>query len=166
MSRTLFLAAVALAIGTTTLSGAALAAVVHPERSARYSGSGRLCENNAPGHRFTDCPGHDRFLFRTSAQGSHVTAFFGRIGPIYCGGGTNTITVKSMKVGADGSFGTRFSSPNVAFGKTTGTSHVVVRGKFTNAKTARVFYRLVTHFNNTPSSQDCGAQVSGTAHVR
>lgn len=154
------------AVVALILAGTALAA--HPKRSASYSGSGQLCENNGPQHHFTTCVGSDTFSFHTAANGSRVTRFAGRIGPLYCGGGTPTITAGFITVGTDGSFFYRFQVPNRdARRKVTGSDTVEIRGRFTGqGRTASVFYRLVSHFNGSPSSQDCAAQVSGTARAR
>ncbi len=59
----------------------------------------------------------------------------------------------------------RFASGNLVAGKKTGETYVMVRGRFAAVKTARLFYSLVTHFFGTPSSQDCGARVTGTART-
>lgn len=145
------------------LAAGSIALAAHPKRSARFAGSGRLCENNTLSHRFSSCLGRrDRFSFRTSTNGTRVTRFAGQIGPVYCGEVTTTIRAKFMIVHRDGSFSFRFSVPNRAFGKVNGTQHVQIRGKFTSSRSASVFYRLVVHFNQT--SPDCGAQVTGTAH--
>lgn len=156
-------------VTTSVLAAAAGAVAAQPKPSSLYAGRGRVCENNAPGHRYTSClpkRQEDRFSFRASATARKVIRFAATIGPFYCGGGTNTITVKSMTIGRDGSFSASFSSANRGpTGAVNGTSRVQVRGRFISARLARVFYRLVTHFNHTPSSQDCGAQVSGRARA-
>lgn len=156
-------------MAAAALVAAANALGAQPRPSSRYVGRGRVCENNAPHHRYTSClPARDddHFSFKTSASGAKVIGLAAAIGPFYCGGGTSTITVKAMTVGHDGSFSTSFSTPNRGpTGAVNGTSRVQVHGRFTSARVAHVFYRLVTHFNHTPSSQDCGAQVSGNARA-
>jgi hypothetical protein len=158
------LAVALVAVLLLSIAGAAIAA--RPKPSATYAGKGRVCENNAPRHRYTACLSKRvRFSFKTSADASAVVKFRGRIGPFYCGGGSSTVTVKRMTVARSGSFDFRFSAANRGpDGPINGTSHVHVHGRFlTGGKRATVFYRLVTHFNNTPRAQDCGAQVRGTA---
>ncbi len=152
-----------LLVASVMLAAGSIALAAHPKRSARFAGSGRLCENNTLSHRYTNCIAHrDKFSFRTSANGAKVTSFAGQIGPFYCGLVSNTVGVKFIRVHRDGAFSFRFSTPNRVGGKVNGTSHVQIRGKFTSSRSATVFYKLVTHFN--VSSPDCGAQVTGTAH--
>ena len=147
------------------LGGVALAA--QPKAGAHYKGKGKFCENNAPQHKFTTCPGNkNKFSFATSADATRVTGFKGKLGPLYCGGSKQTVKVTFMTVKSDGSFAFTFSAPNKVNGKTNGTTTVTVKGRFKgDGTTASVFYRAVTHFNNTPHTQDCGGQVKGTANA-
>ena len=166
MRRVMTTSGAALASGCVALAVAALTWAAQPKPATHFSGRGKLCENNAAGGRYTNCSGHDQFSFQTSSTGSRVRAFKALIGPFYCGGGSSTIKVKSMKVGAKGSFSKRFSGPNIAFGKRNGTYHVKVRGRFTSPSTATVSYQEVIHFNSTSNAQDCGARVRGVAHAK
>lgn len=165
MRRTLTKVATGGVLATLLVAQTALGLGARPAHPASWHGAGKVCENNAPGRRYTDCFGNDRFSFRTSLSGQSIRSFSGQIGPFYCGGGTNTITYKSVAIRSDGSFAAHFTSANVVAGKKTGESRVVVRGRFTAARTAHLFYSLVTHFSGTSSSQDCGAQVTGVARA-
>jgi hypothetical protein len=144
-------------------TGGAAVAVM---RSLRLSGRGTVCENNTLSHRYTNCiPNEDRFSFARSADGRRVTAFRARIGPMYCGGAFNTIRIPAIAVSRSGAFSKRLSVPNRGPTGVTGTMHVLVRGRFTARGAARVFYSLVVHFTGTPTSNDCGARVTGPAHA-
>jgi hypothetical protein len=160
-------AVVSILVAGVVAEGAAFAALPFP--SSHYAGRGKVCEDNTPHHRYTNClpkRADDHFSFRTSVTRRRVTGFAGTIGPLFCGGGTNTINVKAMAVKPDGRFSDAFSVPNRGpNGQVNGTSYVTVRGKFTSATSAAVFYRLVTDFKNAPAGANCGAEVIGTAHL-
>ena len=160
-------AVISLLVGGVLGEGEALAALLRP--SSHYAGRGKVCEDNTPHNRYTNClpkRADDRFSFRTSPTRRHVTGFAGTIGPFFCGGGTETIKVKAMAVKPDGRFSDSFSVPNRGpNGQVNGTSHVTVRGRFTSATSATVFYKLVTDFKNTPAGANCGAEVNGSAHL-
>jgi hypothetical protein len=157
-------AAVVAGLVAVGMSSTALAA--HPKRSATYAGTGRLCENNTPHHGYTDCVGGDSFVFGVSANGSRVIHFAGHIGPLYCGGGTLTVTAAFIGVARNGAFAYSFGAPSRGpTGKINGHSAVQIRGRFTgNGRQAHLFYRLATHFK--AGGPVCGAQVSGTARAR
>ncbi|MBA3866186.1 MAG: hypothetical protein H0X42_07555 [Solirubrobacterales bacterium] len=140
--------------------GLALAAT--PSGGAHFAGKGKFCGNNAQGHTYTDCIGTDPFSFRTSADGGKVTHFKAKIGPLYCGGATNTISFEPLTVSA-GAFRGKFTEPQRSHGEVTATVNVTMHGSFLTAKKAKVTYRLLIRFTGSPASEDCGAQVRGIA---
>jgi hypothetical protein len=156
-------AAVAVLV-TLGLAGASLAA--EPKAGTRYVGSGKLCLNNTPDQSFTDCGSRDRFSLHTSAGGQRVSKFRGQVGPLWCGGGTDTIRDGRLAIRKDGSFGDAFSRPNVVGGKANGTIHVKIHGHFKgNGGKVHVVYSAVVHFSGTSHKDDCGGRVEGYAHA-
>jgi hypothetical protein len=159
------------AVGVTAVllplvvAGATLAA--QPQPGTRYSGSGKLCLNNTPDQSFTNCRSRDTFSLHTSANGRRVSRFRGRVGPLWCGGGTDTVRDARLAIRKDGSFDDAFTAPNRVGGQTNGTVHVKINGQFkgTGGK-VHVVYSAVVHFSGTSHKEDCGGRVEGDGHAR
>lgn len=144
-------------------AGVVLAA--KPLGGTHYSGSGKLCMNNNAGGKYSCTDTRDKFSLRTSDSGAKVKRFTGHVGPLYCGGGTDTIHDKNVAID-NGAFQDSFSSPNIVGGMQTGTIHVHINGNFKgDGSKVHVAYSFVVHFKGEPKSHDCGARVEGTAHA-
>jgi hypothetical protein len=141
------------------LSIAAVAFAATPLGSAHFKGSGKLCVNNTPDHRFTNCADRDKFSFHTSSSGRKVLNFAGKVGPLYCGGATYNVTADKMRVRRHGRFHKKFtaSDPNHPGGQ----DSVAIKGRFVRHRVAKVSYKLILLWNG-----DCGGLVRGKAHAQ
>jgi hypothetical protein len=141
------------------LSMAAVALSATPAGSAHFKGRGKLCLNNTPDRRFTNCTDtKDKFSFHTSSSGRKVRNFTGKDGPLFCGGATYNVTAAKMRV-RHGRFHKKFtvSDPYHPGGQ----DRVAIKGRFVRHRVAKVSYKLILLWND-----DCGGRVRGKAHVK
>jgi hypothetical protein len=140
------------------LSMAAVALSATPVGSAHFKGRGKLCVNNTPDGRFTNCAGRDKFSFHTSSSGRKVRNFTGKVGPLYCGGATYSVNAAKMRV-RHGRFHKKFtvSDPYHPGGQ----DRVAIKGRFVRHRVAKVSYKLILLWND-----DCGGRVRGKARAK
>lgn len=136
------------------LSMAAVALSATPVGSAHFKGKGKLCLNNAPNHRFTNCAGRDKFSFDTSSSGRKVLNFTGKMGPLYCGGVTYNVNADRMRV-RHGRFHKAFTAEDPS---NQGKDSASIKGRFVRRKVAKVSYKFVRYDN-------CGGLVRGKARA-
>lgn len=151
----------------------ASALAANPMAGVRYSGTGKDFMNNAP--KWTD-EGTGKISFKTSGDGSKVTAFSGSYS-YYCGAGTSTVTENSMAI-SNGKFGVEFSQPNRGpNGKIDGRAYAAISGQFEDGgSTAKVSYLVdyvftggkVRHPYSTksPRKLGCASWVQGTVKTK